>query len=158
MKFNKLNINEIKLLLEDNEESKTVEIILTNRDPSESLLQITSSEQGETSAIYYVAGYIAFSLKKKLKCPSCKASLVVKDTPPEPVISGEPVLDSEEQQQLKTFIEIMSRGGLSTPSDQLYITCLYANSLFEFISSSPKEKDSLMSAPNCRASFCCHLL
>ena len=70
MKFNKFSINEIKLLLEDNEESKTVEIILTNSDPSESLLQITSSEQRETSAIYYVAGYIAFSLKKKLKCPS----------------------------------------------------------------------------------------
>ena len=62
-------------------------------------------------------------------------------------------MDREKEAEVQKFISIMSRGGLLTPSDQLYITCLYVYSCFEHINNTPEEKESLMILTNPRASF-----
>ena len=148
VKYDNLNMKEIKELLGDTDIGAAA-IIITNWVPTD-LQTITTA--GESNALYYVAGYIAFSLKKKVNCTSCRLFLSLEDTPPENIISFE--ADSEEEQvQLGRFIEIMSRGGLSTPSDLLFLTCLYAHSLFDFINTHEEEKEALMSAANPRASF-----
>uniref|UniRef100_A0A0K2V808 Uncharacterized protein n=1 Tax=Lepeophtheirus salmonis TaxID=72036 RepID=A0A0K2V808_LEPSM len=36
---------------------------------------------------------------------------------------------------------VNERGGLSTPSDLLYISCLYDHSIFSYITATPEEKD-----------------
>uniref|UniRef100_A0A0K2T6L8 Uncharacterized protein n=1 Tax=Lepeophtheirus salmonis TaxID=72036 RepID=A0A0K2T6L8_LEPSM len=47
----------------------------------------------------------------------------------------------------------MSRGGLSTQSDHLYLSCLYAQSMFSYIKATPKEINSLLGTPNPKTSF-----
>ncbi|QQP50738.1 Putative LOC100205425, partial [Caligus rogercresseyi] len=51
--------------------------------------------------------------------------MVVRDTPPESITIDVP---TNHHVDLKEFINIMSRRGLSTPSDLLYLSCLYADS------------------------------
>nr|XP_040569301.1 uncharacterized protein LOC121118781 [Lepeophtheirus salmonis] len=76
-------------------------------------------------AFYLVAWYIGFSLKKKISCTSCQELMVIRDTPPESITFDSP---TNQNVNLKEFIDIMSRGGLSTPSDLLYLSCIYAHS------------------------------
>eukprot|EP00096_Caligus_rogercresseyi_P003677 TRINITY_DN1708_c0_g1_i5.p1 TRINITY_DN1708_c0_g1~~TRINITY_DN1708_c0_g1_i5.p1 ORF type:complete len:131 (-),score=2.88 TRINITY_DN1708_c0_g1_i5:85-477(-) len=47
----------------------------------------------------------------------------------------------------------MSRGGLSTPSDMTFLTCVHAYSLLYFISTHDDEKVCLLRSSNPRATF-----
>nr|XP_040582804.1 uncharacterized protein LOC121131427 [Lepeophtheirus salmonis] len=80
-------------------------------------------------ALYLVAGYIGFSLKK-ISCTSCQELMVIRDTPTDSITFDSP---TNQHVDLKEFIDIMSRGGLSTPSDLLYLSCLYAYSMLSYI-------------------------
>uniref|UniRef100_A0A0K2VIC1 Putative LOC101234561 [Hydra vulgaris] n=1 Tax=Lepeophtheirus salmonis TaxID=72036 RepID=A0A0K2VIC1_LEPSM len=148
VKFSNMDFSQIKELLGDDDISNS-EIILTDWKPCE-LEKITST--GESSALYFVAGYIAFSLQIKIQCTSCRRCLALKDTPPDNVIRFETESDKEKI-ELARLIEIMSRGGLSTPSDILYLTSVYASSLFDYIFDNEEEKTYLMKSPNPRALF-----
>uniref|UniRef100_A0A0K2TNB3 Uncharacterized protein n=1 Tax=Lepeophtheirus salmonis TaxID=72036 RepID=A0A0K2TNB3_LEPSM len=76
--------------------------------------------------------------------------MVIRETPPDTITFDNP---TNQHVDLKEFIGIMGRGGLSTPSDLLYLSCLYAHSMFSYIIPTPEEKDSLLVNPNLRASF-----
>uniref|UniRef100_A0A0K2TK89 Uncharacterized protein n=1 Tax=Lepeophtheirus salmonis TaxID=72036 RepID=A0A0K2TK89_LEPSM len=127
-KFNCMTIFEIKDVMADVDENK-VEILPIDWEPSD-LEKMSSIE--ESNALYFVAEYIAFSLNKKTKCSSCRSLLVGNDSPFNTGIRL--MAESEEEQgNLAKLIKIMSRGRLSTPTDILFLTCLYAYSLFIFI-------------------------
>ncbi|XP_071745440.1 uncharacterized protein mRpS7 isoform X4 [Lepeophtheirus salmonis] len=125
VKFSGLTTSEIKGLLED---MVTAELM---------------------DALYLVALYIGFSLKK-ISCTSCQELMVIRDTPTDSITFDSP---TNQHVDLKEFIDIMSRGGLSTPFDLLYLSCLYAYSMLSYITATPEEKDSLLGTPNPRASF-----
>ena len=150
VKFSKFDLQQIKQLLEEKEDNQGAEVILTDWVPTEMFMDMMDMTD-ESPAIYYVAGYIAFSLSKKTDCSSCKVALAEKNEQPE-IQFGEPECD-EEKKQLQSFIEILTRGGLSTPSDMLYLTCLQAHSLYSFINDSEEEKNSMLTAQNPRQSF-----
>uniref|UniRef100_A0A0K2U574 Uncharacterized protein n=1 Tax=Lepeophtheirus salmonis TaxID=72036 RepID=A0A0K2U574_LEPSM len=76
--------------------------------------------------------------------------MVIRDTPTDSIAFDSP---TNQHVDLKEFIDIMSRGGFSTPSDPLYLSCLYAYSMFSYITATPEEKDSLLGTPNPRSSF-----
>ena len=132
------------------EDLKAAVAIFTSWVACESL-----SEVGESSAVFYVAGFIGFSLKKSkaVDCRACQVEMVYKDEQPEPMTEGEVEEGSEEETHRKRFLDIINRGGLSTPTDQLYITCLYAQSCLDHIKKDPEEWASLMATPNPGASF-----
>ena len=148
VKFSKFDLKQIQVLL-DEDDNQGAEVILTDWVPTEMFMDDNMTD--ESPAIYYVAGYIAFSLSRKTDCSSCKKALAEKDEQPE-IQFGEPECD-EEKKQLQSFIEIMTRGGLSTPSGMLYLTCLQAHSLYSFINQNQEEKNSMLSAKNPRQSF-----
>ncbi|QQP40173.1 Uncharacterized protein FKW44_014139 [Caligus rogercresseyi] len=75
---------------------------------------------------------------------------VVRDTPPESITID---VTTNHHADPKEFINIKSRGGLSTPSDLLYLSYLYADSMFSYITATPEEKDNLLGTPNLRPSF-----
>ena len=129
------------------EDYKVAEVILTSWVACESLAEVE-----EASSIYFVAGYCAYSLKKN-NYHHCKDSLIKDNSPPKPLTDGDSEMDKEKEAEVQKFVSIMSRGGLLTPSDQLYITCLYVYSCFEHINNTPEEKESLMLLTNPRASF-----
>ena len=73
-----------------------------------------------------MAGFIGFSLKKSkaMDCRACQVSMVYKYERPEPMTEGEVEEGTEEDAHRRKFMDTINRGGLSTPTDQLYITCL----------------------------------
>ena len=87
-------------------------------------ISISDSEQ---AIIYYVAGYIARSIRKPLKCDVCyllspRESIQISFE--EGSISGEEIEAKEE------FLALMSRGGLLKPTYILFITCIHTSQLF----------------------------
>lgn len=143
-------MTEITAILDPAEDMKVTEAIFTSWIACESLQEV-----GEANAVFYVAGFIGFSLKrsKAVDCTACQVSMVYKDEGPEPMIDGEAEEGSEDAAHKRRFLDIINRGGLSTPTDQLYITCLYAQSCLDHIKKSPEEWANLLAMPNPGASF-----
>ncbi|XP_040578527.1 uncharacterized protein [Lepeophtheirus salmonis] len=104
VKFSDMTNSEIKVLLD--EDLVKAELILTNWQP-DGLQELASN--GESNAFYFVAGYIGFSLKKKISCTSCQELMVIRDTPPDSITFDSP---TNQHVDLKEFINIMSRRGL----------------------------------------------
>ena len=101
----------------------------------------TSISDSEQAIVYYVAGYIARSLRKPIKCNACCFLL----SPGESIqISFEDGSISKKEIEAKEeFLALMSRGGLLKPSDILYITCVHASQLFDVL-----QKNGLLTSLN----------
>ncbi|QQP56622.1 Putative LOC100202460, partial [Caligus rogercresseyi] len=85
---------------------------------SESDVQLS----GEEGVVYYIGGYIARSLLKRTKCKSCSSLLAKNRSPP----NLELLEDYEEGSSKKEeFCQLLNRGGLVTPSDHVYLTCMH---------------------------------
>ena len=144
VKFNKLSMPEIRAIFEA--DIIKVVAIITNWEPAD--LQRVPSV-GENNALFYVAGYIAFSLNKKIKCDSCCTAL----KEGEETLEFEDPETQEEREKLSEYLDIVSRGGLSKPSNLLYLSCLFVHSLWGHMNNSDEEKDSLWTSSNPRATF-----
>nr|XP_040571026.1 uncharacterized protein LOC121120244 [Lepeophtheirus salmonis] len=77
VKFSGMTTSEIKALLD--EDLVKAKLILTNWQPDD--LQELASK-GKNNALYFVAGYIGFSLKKNISCTLCQDLVVIRDAPP----------------------------------------------------------------------------
>uniref|UniRef100_A0A0K2UV23 Uncharacterized protein n=1 Tax=Lepeophtheirus salmonis TaxID=72036 RepID=A0A0K2UV23_LEPSM len=64
--------------------------------------------------------------------------MVIRDTPLDSITFDSP---TNQHVDLKEFIDLMNKGGLSTLSDLLYLSCLYAHSMLSYITATPEEKD-----------------
>jgi hypothetical protein len=82
-----------------------------------------------------VAGYIARGLLKRVKCESCPGLLVKSRDAPAIELSDE-VENHESARAKEDFLKAINRGGLVTPSELVYVTCLHALQLREEIFSS----------------------
>ena len=89
----------------------------------------TSISDSEQAIVYYVAGYIARSLRKPIKCNACCFLLS----------PGESIQISFEDGSISKK-EI---GGLLKPSDILYTTCVHASQLFDVL-----QKNGLLTSLN----------
>lgn len=77
--------------------------------------------EGDEAVIYYVGGYIARGLLKKISCLSCQH--MVSQSKESPQVDF--VTDFPENSKNR-LLEQLNRGGLITPSDLVYISCLHA--------------------------------
>ena len=105
---------------------------IDNFDIDESVKFDEDISKNEIAIICYVAGYIGFSMCKRLKCTSCETLFVTDRLLPE-------VETSEETE----FISLMTRGGLKSPSDPLFIVCKCIYTSFIALQSSQKWFDFL---------------
>jgi len=106
------------------------------------------SPDSQQAIVYYVAGYIARSISKTVKCSSCRLLLSPGNTI---TISFEnDDIAKEEIDAKEEFLLLMSRGGLLKPSDVLYVTCVHASQLFHYMHKSKL----LISLDNSRSIFC----
>ena len=101
-------------------------------DVDDSVVFNEDISKNEIAIICYVAGYIGFSMCKRLKCDSCENLFVSDHRLPE-------VETSEETE----FISLMTRGGLKSPSDQLFMICKCIYTSFIALQSSKKWFDFL---------------
>jgi len=120
--------------------------------------EISSELDHETLSInFYVAGFIARSVSKSLKCEYCVQILVDKKEPPptDLMVTGidDMASTSEEHATHERFLQLINRGGLFTPSN---ITFGATNELYKLhhqLFSDSTSKEILLSSPNPLAVF-----
>ncbi|QQP53561.1 Uncharacterized protein FKW44_006078, partial [Caligus rogercresseyi] len=86
---------------------------------SESDVQLS----GEEGVVYYIGEYIARSLLKRTKYKSCSTLLAKSHSPPNLELLED---DKEGSSKKEEFLQVLNRGGLVTPSDLVYLTCMEA--------------------------------
>ncbi len=117
---------------------------LENFDFSESL--------SDVPIIYYVAGYICRQLIKSTKCKDCH-ELFSENQESLSVILEDNGLSEDDVLKGKAFVDAISRGGLTKPSNLLHVVCMHAWDLFRHIHSSVILKKELLVATNSRSVF-----
>ena len=104
------------------------------------------------SITYYVAGAIARSLLKNIKCECCPEFLSAGQMETKD-ITFEDCLTEEEITAKEEFIARVSRGGLLKPSDAVYVACLHAYATYDAVKSNEDAFNYLVSASNPRSVF-----
>ena len=105
----------------------------------------------DKSLIYYLAGYIAKSLSNQ-PCDECNESLSPGKVPITIAFDDDDLEESNIPSK-EEFVNAISRGGLTKPSDYLYISSVHAAALTKFIFQSDELKKSLISTENARNTF-----
>ena len=124
VKFSNLSMTEIKDIYQEINEEKKEEIVID----SEILLSSIDTDScqikadaGDEAIIYFVGGYISRGLLKKTSCSSCQTMVSKSRVAPEVDFLG----DIPDEPKTK-LLDQLNRGGLVTPSDLVYISCLHA--------------------------------
>ncbi len=115
-------------------------------------IDLKCKDTGDANIIYYISGYIAHSMEKGGLCTECAESLRLSKTPPDIVV--EDGGDGEGTKAYSKFLENINRGGLSTPSDLCYITCLYVFNIFCEIMERQEAKVQFFECQEPRKVFC----
>ena len=118
-------------------------------------------EEKDQCIVAYGAGYGSHTIGKGLKCQSCIDILVSRPEPPEIVFtleSGEEVPEEPDFEARNEYIRQVTRGGLSTPSDLCYMSCLYAWNAYREITGDEELKERLFAMSNPRSGFVSLLL
>ena len=104
----------------------------------------------DQSVLYYIAGYIAKSVMGG--CDKCDDIISPGKVPLQ--VSFENSNETHDMIKVKEeFIQLISRGGLTKPSDYLYIASLHATSLYSYISNDDTLIKSLLATDNPRDTF-----
>ena len=137
------------------EQTKSFEMQLDAVEFFEELSEFTFSESVCDAPItYYVAGYVTRGLMKYLKCHECK--LVVSDNNCPLNMNIEQLTYSanqEESEAKDVFLNAINRGGLTKPSDLLFVTCTHASDLFTGIRNVNSLYQRLINSTNSRSLF-----
>lgn len=88
--------------------------------------------KGELNIICYVAGYVGLSFLRRSPCDGCRVLLLD---------SGVLAMADLEVSDNTEFITLMTRGGLKSPSDLLFIICCWTYMVFCELRSSPRWMD-----------------
>lgn len=101
-------------------------------DIDDSVSFIDDISKNEIAIICYVAGYIGFTLSKRVSCSNCGMLFLTNRELPE--------IEANENNE---FIDLMTRGRLKSPSDPLLIICKCIYTSFVALQSSQRWFDFL---------------
>ena len=90
-------------------------------------LTVECTDPGDQNVIFYIAGFIARSISKNFKCQDCKDLYIASDEVPALTFVEDGNGESTKQDAVTraTFLKQVNRGGLCTPTDLVYISCIY---------------------------------
>ena len=108
-------------------------------------------QESDQAILYYIAGYIAKSLSNQ-DCNFC-SEVLSPGKVPLAISFEERKIDTIEAEAKEEFIASVSRGGLTKPSDFLFIASLHASELFKFITKDVELKNTFFSTTNPRDTF-----
>jgi len=145
-------MSEVAEVLEEAHESAKLQV----REDAAVLLSLLDADHLCNDAHFNkeegVVYYIAKSLLKKTKCGSCSTVLVKSlDTPNFDIDESD--CDVEEKMKKETFLNIVDRGGLVTPSDLVYLICLHGLQLKAEIFDGGKLQEKFLACGYPRAVF-----
>ena len=110
-------------------------------------LSLDDITENDSNVAFYVSGYIGRSISRRRKCSLCKAMLVKSDISP-----ALPLCECEEYSKL---FELVSRGGLSVPTELCFVTTVLAVQCYTAVITEDYAKLRLMSCLNQQSTFVC---
>ena len=148
------NLKDIKNAFEYVEEKKNLALQLETDDFLDMIEEYDFSTLfvDDRPVTYYVAGYIARRLIKQTKCQHCH-TLFSKSQENITVEVDETNARPEDLKAGEEFIDAVSRGGLTKPSELLNIVCAHANDLWRYIKNNSRLRATLLSSTNSRSVF-----
>ncbi len=154
LKFSNLSLEDAREGLEDDNEAdsaveETAELLLNILDKESLTINCDKSE--DRNIVFYIAGYIARSLSRPLKCEKCVNLL--KEEKPMQAATLDESCGSQDAEKVSRFLEQINRGGLSHPSDLLYVTSLHIWTFYEDIVENIEAKNILLQSPKARKVF-----
>ena len=126
-----MDINEAKSAMTENGEEQKIVLkaemveLLSDLDGHE--LTVECTNPGDKNIIFYIAGFIGRSISKNFKCQDCKDLYITSVEVSAIAFVEDGNGDSTKQDAVTraTFSKHVNRGGLCTPTDLVYISCIY---------------------------------
>ena len=119
----------------------------------EQLSQFTFTETSSDVPItYYIAGYVSRGLMNHLKCKGCQ-SIVSDNSCPLTVDIEQVTCNDDESQAKDVFLNAINRGGLTKPSDLVFVTCTHSSDLFKAIQNDSFLSQQLINCANSQSLF-----
>ena len=146
-------LKEIKDVFEIVETTRKLEMQLEAIEYLEQLSQFTFTETSSDVPItYYIAGYVSRGLMNHLKCKGCQ-SIVSDNSCPLTVDIEQVTCNDDESQAKDVFLNAINRGGLTKPSDLVFVTCTHSSDLFKAIQNDSFLSQQLINCANSQSLF-----
>lgn len=154
VKFSHMNLRDVKKVFEtitarekENIEGAALELAATVcLTPSNHLQSLE-----DDNVLFYVAGYLARSLAKRTTCTSCSELVTQGKETLVPVFENE---DNESgNSDREKFLIQVNRGGLSRPTDLLFICCVHAYGFYNEIMDNEEAKKLILNVKHPREVF-----
>ena len=97
---------------------------------------------------YYASGYLSKRLIKTTECKECHFTFTDQFLP-----MGDIEVDQESLAEGRNYLHSINRGGLIKPSNILFVTCMHASDLIDFICQDPTLLSQLFASIDSRACF-----
>ena len=146
IRYSNLSVGEIKTLLADDKEvdEHVIQQILDCLGEYE--MNLDENNLAEQNILFYIAGYIARSLRKNMACEECGNQLIASMKTPKIQMEVNEELTNQQREARDDFLNQINRGGLCTPSDLTFIACIFAENLFDAIMQNVTAKDLLLTS------------
>ncbi len=131
----------------ENEIDQLLDVVALNENLYE------CSDKNDANIIYYIAGFIAYSQRKHLKCEGCCNLLIASLLEPK-VKFNHDMSDSADEERKKMFLELLNRGRLCHPSDLVFLACIFIWNFYQAVTENNDSKDSLLSSTRPKEIFC----
>lgn len=161
IKFSNMDIKEATATMaesaEGKEEANTTQIIEFLSCLNADDLTTECTDPGDQNIIFYIAGFLALNISKKLKCQDCKSLCISTEKVPALTFAEDERvnLTDQETEVRATFLKQINRGGLCTPTDLLYISCLYIWNFYQTLDAKKSILHDVYSSSNPRTTFVC---
>ena len=160
IRMNKMVPKELKEMTnkEQKENCKTVKkesakVLALLQDPNSDSIHDFRDLKELQAIIFFCSGYVARSLLHKTSCQACKELLNQKKLSPSIKVEEELEKNDDTKSTVKSFMEMIDRGGLVYPSELVYTTTLFAVKLQEEIFRNKDIKEKLLQSENPRDVF-----
>ena len=146
IRYSNFSLGEIKTLFSDEKEVNEQVIHQILDCFGEFDMNLNEEDLAEQNILFYIAGYIARSLRKNMACEECGKQLIASMKTPKIQLEASDVITNQEKEARDNFLNQINRGGLCTPSDLTFIACIFATNFFEAIMQNDTAKDILLTS------------
>lgn len=154
VKYSNMNLRDIKKIFEsistsekDVIKAKALELASTIHFDASNHLQSLE----DNNILFYVAGYLARSMSKRITCNSCSQLISQGKETLVPAFDDERSESGKSEQE--RFLLQVNRGGLSRPTDLLFVCCVHAYGMYNEIMVNEEAKKVILSAKYPREVF-----
>ena len=120
---------------------------------SDDLLKECNSSSPDKNILFYVAGFIARIVSKESNCSECKDLCVSQENQLQIDFLEMDNCEEDDAHTGKYLLEQVNRGGLCTPTELIYRSCLYNWNFYRTLSAQGSFLDEVYKSRNSKATY-----